>query len=82
MVLGLLTIASIPTVIGTSEAVSAQKKQNAAAKRSEKFNVVAVCDVNHARVKEEVDGRFVVLRDGKVIILPRQFFRIEARSDL
>ncbi|KAK9242792.1 hypothetical protein V1506DRAFT_546419 [Lipomyces tetrasporus] len=38
MVLGLLTIAAIPTVVGISEATSAQKKQNAAAK----FNLTPI----------------------------------------
>ncbi|KAH0537748.1 hypothetical protein FGG08_005496 [Glutinoglossum americanum] len=68
MVLGLLTIASIPTLVGTCEAVSEQKKQNAEAKRSEKFNLAAACDVSHRQVEEQVDGRFVVLRDGKLYL--------------
>ncbi|KAI9770058.1 MAG: hypothetical protein M1839_003286 [Geoglossum umbratile] len=66
MVLGLLAITSIPTVIGSGEAISAQKKQIADAKRSAKFNLVVDCDVDHPRVKAEIDGRFVVLRDGKL----------------
>ncbi|KAF7552956.1 hypothetical protein G7Z17_g4003 [Cylindrodendrum hubeiense] len=40
MVIGLLTIASIPTVIGVAEAISAQKQQNASlTKEQEKFNL-------------------------------------------
>lgn len=42
MVIGLLTIAAIPTVMGVGQAVSAQKKQNAAAKAQEKFHLVAM----------------------------------------
>ncbi|KAK7456748.1 hypothetical protein Landi51_02024 [Colletotrichum acutatum] len=41
MVIGLLAIAAIPTVIGTGQAVSAQKKQNAAAKEQAKFSLTA-----------------------------------------
>ncbi|CAK7231541.1 hypothetical protein SEUCBS140593_007961 [Sporothrix eucalyptigena] len=37
MVIGLLTIASIPSTIGVCEALSAQKKQNAADKEKAKF---------------------------------------------
>lgn len=40
MVIGLLTIASIPTVIGVAEAISAQKSQNASlSKEQEKFHL-------------------------------------------
>ncbi|OLN97856.1 hypothetical protein CCHL11_02558 [Colletotrichum chlorophyti] len=41
MVIGLLAIAAIPTVIGTGQAVSAQKKQNAAQKEQAKFSLTA-----------------------------------------
>lgn len=42
MVIGLLAIAAIPTVIGVGQAVSAQKKQDAAAKEQAKFRLTAV----------------------------------------
>lgn len=41
MVIGLLTIAGIPSTIGVCEALSAQKKQNAAAKEKAKFHATA-----------------------------------------
>jgi hypothetical protein len=41
MVLGLLVISGIPTTIGVCEALSAQKKADAAAKEKAKFNVTA-----------------------------------------
>ncbi|KAI8285219.1 hypothetical protein K4K60_001362 [Colletotrichum sp. SAR11_57] len=46
MVIGLLTIAAIPTVIGTGQAVSAQKKQNAAAKEQAKFSLTATMTID------------------------------------
>lgn len=58
MVIGLLTVASIPTVIGVGEAVSAQKKQNAAAKEQAKFHLTAILPND--------DEAFCVLTDGKV----------------
>ncbi|CAM1510610.1 Fc.00g009450.m01.CDS01 [Cosmosporella sp. VM-42] len=43
MVIGLLAITAIPTVIGVSQAISAQKKQQAAAgKENEKFHLSAI----------------------------------------
>ncbi|ERS95233.1 uncharacterized protein SPSK_06623 [Sporothrix schenckii 1099-18] len=41
MVIGLLTIAAIPSTIGVCEALSAQKKQNAADKEKAKFTATA-----------------------------------------
>ncbi|UNI14840.1 hypothetical protein JDV02_001429 [Purpureocillium takamizusanense] len=72
MVIGLLTITSIPTITGVAEAISAQKKQNAASKEQEKFNLTAML----ARADDDDDGNdgtqgkwketgFCVLRDGK-----------------
>lgn len=58
MVIGLLTVASIPTVIGVGQAVSAQKKQNAAAKEQAKFHLTALLPND--------DEAFCVLTDGKV----------------
>ncbi|KAF4826791.1 hypothetical protein CGCTS75_v008775 [Colletotrichum tropicale] len=49
MVIGLLTIAAIPTVIGTGQAVSAQKKQNAAAKEQAKFSLTATMAIDGKR---------------------------------
>jgi hypothetical protein len=67
MVLGLLFIGAIPTTIGTCEAVSAQKRQLNEAKRSAKFNLVAVCNSKASRRRRaQVDGKYVVLRNGKV----------------
>ena len=67
MVLSLLFIGAIPTTIGTCEAISVQKKQANEAKRSAKFNLVATCDSDvKEKLKEQVDGKIVVLRNGKV----------------
>ncbi|KAK2739356.1 hypothetical protein CKAH01_07306 [Colletotrichum kahawae] len=49
MVIGLLTIAAIPTVIGTGQAVSAQKRQNAAAKEQAKFSLTATMTIDGKR---------------------------------
>jgi hypothetical protein len=46
MVIGLLTIASIPTVIGVAEAISAQKSQNASlTKEQEKFELSFIIEI-------------------------------------
>lgn len=42
MVIGLLAVTAIPTVIGVGQAVSAQKKQNAASREQEKVNLMAM----------------------------------------
>ena len=62
MVIGLLVIAGIPTTIGVCEALSAQKKANAAAKEKAKFYLTVT-------VALDDDGPvecFCVLKDGKV----------------
>ena len=62
MVVGLLTITSIPATIGVSEALSAQKKQNEAAKEKAKFHLIAIISVDSGPPVEAT----CVLRDGKV----------------
>lgn len=79
MVLSLLFIGAIPTTIGTCEAISAQKKEANEAKRSAKFNLVATCDSGvRGRLREQVNGKFVVLRNGKVgsISNPKLIFNL------
>lgn len=67
MALSLLFIGAIPATIGTCEAISVQKKQANEAKRSAKFNLVAICDSGvRERLREQVNGKIVVLRNGKV----------------
>jgi hypothetical protein len=51
-IIGLLTIAGIPTTIGVAEAVSAQKKQDAAAKEKAKFNMTAELSVDQGPAVE------------------------------
>jgi len=65
MVLTLLTIGAIPTVIGTSEALSAQKKKELEAKKSAKFHLQIQCSVKSRR-RKEINNRVVVLRNNKV----------------
>ncbi|KAL9622994.1 MAG: hypothetical protein Q9160_002712 [Pyrenula sp. 1 TL-2023] len=70
MVLGLLTLAAIPTTIGVAEGVSQQRKQNEEdddATRMAKFNIDVFCDARTRRAKK-VDGGRIVLRDEKVWI--------------
>lgn len=62
MVIGLLAIAAIPTVTGVGQAISAQKKQNAAAKEQEKFRLSAILEVDGSYR----EACFCVLKDGKV----------------
>ncbi|KAG7288202.1 hypothetical protein NEMBOFW57_007732 [Staphylotrichum longicolle] len=64
MPIGLLVIAGIPTTIGVCEALSAQKKANAAAKEKAKFNLAVTVSLDGG---DPVDC-FCVLKDGKVWI--------------
>ncbi|KAK3398551.1 hypothetical protein B0T20DRAFT_498436 [Sordaria brevicollis] len=64
MVIGLLVIAGIPTTIGVCEALSAQKKANAAAKEKAKFHLTAAISLDGGPPVE----CFCVLRDGRLWI--------------
>jgi len=66
MVLGLLVIAGIPTTIGVSQAISAQKKENAAAKETAKFHMVAELSIDQRPAVE----CWVVLVGGRVSMTP------------
>lgn len=66
MVIGLLVIAGIPTTIGVCEALSAQKKANAAAKEKAKFHLTAAISLDGGPPEE----CFCVLRDGRVSSAP------------
>ncbi|RCI15073.1 hypothetical protein L249_6808 [Ophiocordyceps polyrhachis-furcata BCC 54312] len=61
MVLGLLAITAIPTITGVGQAVSAQKKQNAAAKEQAKFYLTA-------SVPGFREIGVCVLSDGKLLV--------------
>ncbi len=65
MVLGLLTIAAIPTTVGVCEALSAQKKQNAAQKEKARFHAIAELPVGSGPPVE----CSVVLAGGEVSVL-------------
>lgn len=62
MVIGLMVISGIPTTIGVCEALSAQKKANAAAKEKAKFHLTATVSLDG---REPVEC-WCVLKDGKV----------------
>ncbi|OAA64366.1 hypothetical protein SPI_03013 [Niveomyces insectorum RCEF 264] len=64
MVIGLLAIAGIPTTIGVCEALSAQKKQDAAQKEKAKFHLTAELSIDGGSSVE----CFIVLKDGKLYI--------------
>ena len=62
MVIGLLLISAIPTTVGVCQALSAQKKADAAAKEKAKFHLTAtVCLDENGPVE-----CWCVLKDGKV----------------
>lgn len=63
MVIGLLTITAIPTITGVGEAVSAQKRQNAASKEQEKIHLAASF-VGEGPLSDAMPTCF--LKDGKV----------------
>lgn len=63
MVIGLLTITAIPTITGVGQAVSAQKRQNAASKEQEKIHLAASF-VGEDPLSDAMPTCF--LKDGKV----------------
>jgi hypothetical protein len=68
MVIGLLSLASIPTVTGVAFGVSEQRKSNQRredARRMVKFNIDAQCSGN-TDDDRDVHGRRVVVRNDKV----------------
>ena len=74
MVIGLLTLAAIPTTIGVAEGVNAEDKENDAetsskteAERMRKFNLECYCESNSITAKE-IHGGNVVLRNDKIYI--------------
>ena len=77
MVIGLLTLAAIPTTIGVAEGVNAENKENdpktsskMEAERMQKFNLECYCESNSRKAKE-IHGGNVVLRNDKVYIEPQ-----------
>ena len=64
MVIGLLTLAAIPTVTGVAQGISAQKQMNAKNKEQVKFNLTAMIQVGD----EFREGCFCVLADGRILL--------------
>ncbi|KAF4594726.1 hypothetical protein GQ602_000339 [Ophiocordyceps camponoti-floridani] len=65
MVIGLLVITAIPTITGVGQAVSAQKKQNAASKEQAKFNLTALTTLPDGTERESPP---CVLKNGKLVV--------------
>jgi hypothetical protein len=68
MVLGLLTIAAIPTTIAVAEGISEQRKKNDEKDdeaRTAKFYLDVYCEAKSRRTKE-IHGKRCVLRNDKV----------------
>lgn len=69
MVLGLLSITSIPTVTGAAFGVSEQRKANERKndqRRMAKFFIQVAVEDPEDTEEESLNGRWVVLRDDKV----------------
>ncbi|KAF2195962.1 hypothetical protein GQ43DRAFT_500642 [Delitschia confertaspora ATCC 74209] len=67
------SVVAIPVVTGVAEGVQHQKKQNEEAAnetRMIKFNLDVACENKSVKGAEDVDGGIVVLRHGKVWIVP------------
>lgn len=84
MVIGLLTLAAIPTTIGVAEGVSHQRRQDredADESRTAKFHLDVYCDAKSSK-RDQVHGKRVVLRDDKVPtpIPALLFFRLPSIS--
>ncbi|KAL8932568.1 MAG: hypothetical protein Q9211_006239, partial [Gyalolechia sp. 1 TL-2023] len=81
MVLGLLTLAAIPTTIGVAEAISSTKNKDdndevdptvastTEAQRMRKFRLRCYCDAASSKAKD-INGGTIVLRDDKLWIQP------------
>ncbi|KAL8825202.1 MAG: hypothetical protein Q9170_007888, partial [Blastenia crenularia] len=81
MVLGLLTLAAIPTTIGVAEGISSTQKKDdneeedptvtstTEAQRMRKFRLRCYCDAPSSKAKD-INGGAVVLRDDKLWIQP------------
>ena len=70
MVLGLLTIAAIPTTIGVSEGISSRNSEKDSAKDEElmrKFKLECYCDAS-SRKRDAIHGGRVVLKNEKLYI--------------
>lgn len=70
MVLGLLTIAAIPTTIGVSEGISSRNKEKESAHDEElmrKFALECFCD-STSRKRGEIHGGRIILRNDKLYI--------------
>lgn len=70
MVIGLLTLASIPTVTGVAFGVSEQRKSNQRkedARRMVKFNIESICE-GDTDDDRDINGRRVVVRNEKVYL--------------
>ena len=68
MVIGILTLAAIPTVTGIAQGVHHQREQNKEAadeSRMVKFHLDVYCSAKSSN-REQVDGTMVILRDNKV----------------
>ncbi|KAI4194136.1 MAG: hypothetical protein LQ346_003763, partial [Caloplaca aetnensis] len=81
MVLGLLTIAALPTTIGVAEGISSTKKKQdgnggdeeedptvastTEAQRMRKFHLQCYCDGPASSAATSINGGQVILRDGK-----------------
>ena len=76
MVIGLLTLAAIPTNIGVAEGVNSEDKDDATTssktdeERMRKFNLECYCESNSRKAKE-IHGGKVVLRRDKIYIEPQ-----------
>lgn len=75
MVIGLLTIAAIPTVTGVAQGISSKKTQNAQMKEKIKFNMTATLAVDGGEPTEA----WIVLRNGRVSS-QTFFLTVQARS--
>lgn len=75
MALDLLTLAGIPTAIGTAEVVHQQHVLDDEAEsdeRQEEFYLDVYCDAQ-SKKRDEVHNAIVVLKDGKVLELPYNY---------
>jgi hypothetical protein len=68
-IIGLLAVGAIPTTIGVGQAISAQKKQDVAAKEQAKFHLTALLP--------DGDEASCVLVDGKASIPASRIVRTE-----
>ena len=86
MVIGLLTLAGIPTTIGVAQGISRRDEANKAEKEQteqqmRKFRLECYCEEDTSSIATSLSGGRVILREGRMYIEPPAARHDSARRD-